>query len=175
MLLLQPSTESVLVHTDSRFYSNQTWLQFDDLNLSQNVYLPLLPPNDLKEALPPEPTFTLPEDLIEGALPDACTLGPPDDLTLGPLDDRTEDVPPDDLTLGLLGDLTLWLPEDVIFGAPLEDLTEETLLEERTSGPLFWGLLLALLFWLPAQDVQPSPPRLFSTGRYLFFLAIHSI
>lgn len=71
--------------------------------------------------------------------------------------------PPDDQALGLLGDRTLWLPEDVTFG-PLEDLTEEAPLDDSTLGPLLGGLLVALLFDPLAQDIQPSPERLFSTG-----------
>ena len=134
-------------------------------------------PGDLKEDVPddtlgvpdglkvdlPDDTLVLPDDRKEGPFD---TLGLPDDLKEGarnglePLDDLEEsfddilellDDLPGDATLGLAGDLG-------------DDLLEECLAE-----------LLALFFWPPAQDAQPSPSRLFSTGRYPVFFVRHCI
>ena len=130
-------------------------------------------PDDLKEDLPAD-TLGLPDDLT-GDLPDD-TLGLPDDLKEGPVD-----------TLGLPDDLKVG-PGDIL--EPLDDLGGfDDILELLDDLPgnatlgltgdlgddlleeCFSELLALLFFWPPAQDAQPSPSRLFSTGRYpiLFF------
>ena len=120
-------------------------------------------PDDLKEDFPDD-TLGLPDDLKEGPVD---TLGLPDDFkeipgdileALDDLDEGFDDIfgLPDDLpgdaTLGLAGDL-----DDDLF------------------GECFLELLALLFFWLPAQDAQPSPSRLFSTGRYPILFVKHCI
>ena len=150
-------------------------------------------PNDLKEDLPDD-TLGLPDDLKEDLSDD--TLGMPDNLK--------EDLPdytlgmPDDLKEGPVD--TLSLPDDLKEGPgdilePLDDLEEgfDDILEllddlpgDATLGlacdlgddlleECFSELLALLFFWPPAQDAQPSPSRLFSTGRYLIFFVRHCI
>lgn len=135
-----------------------------------STYLPRLPPNDLKEPLPPDRTFGLAEDLTEWPPLGDRKLAPPEGLILGPREDLMEDVAPEDRALGLTDDRTLWPPVDPTF-ALFEYLTAGAPPDVRILRSFFWGLP----FRPPAQDVQPSPARLFSTGRYLFFFVIQSI
>ena len=131
----------------------------DDLNelLPDDTLGPL---DDRKEDLPDD-TLGLPDDLLDG-LDD--TLGPPDDLE-GGLDGTLvllEDLP--DTTLGLtwvlLGDLMVVLLDELFLEPP---------------GLCFVVLLLSLLFRPFAPDAQPSPSRLFNTGRCPIFSFMHCI
>lgn len=135
-------------------------------------------PVDLKEDLPddtlgvpdglnvdlPDDTLVLPDDRKESPFD---TLGLPDDLKEGPgdilepLDDLEESF--DDileLLADLPGDATLDLAGDL----------EDDLLEECLAEHLAW-----LFLWPAAQDAQPSPSRLFSSGRYPIFFVRHCI
>lgn len=135
------------------------------------------PPDDLKEDLPDD-TLGLPDDLKEGP---GDTLGLPDDLKEGPGDTL---VLPDDLKEGP-GDILEPLDDlddgfDDILG-PLDDLPGDAtlgLLDDLRDDMLegcFLELLALLSLWPLAQDAQPSPSRLFSTGRYPIFFVRHCI
>ena len=51
------------------------------------AYRPLLPPNDVKDALPPDRTFGLPDNVMEWTPLGDRTLGPLEDLILEPPED----------------------------------------------------------------------------------------
>ena len=120
-------------------------------------------PDDLKVDLPDD-TLVLPDDRKESPFD---TLGLPDDLKEGPgdildpLDDLEESF---DDTLELLADL----PGDATLG--LAGDRGDDLLEE-----CFAERLARLFFWPATQDAQPSPSRLFSSGRYPIFFFRHCI
>ena len=78
--------------------------------LSEDAYLPLLPPNDLGEALTPDCNLVPPKDHILDPLEDRVKDTLTEDRTLEPLDDRTlgPDVPTLDLLVtGLMVDVLL--------------------------------------------------------------------
>ena len=149
-------------------------------------------PDDGDEVLPDE-TLGLP-DGVEDVLPDD-TLGLPDDLegglpedTLGLADDLEGGLPedtlglPDDLEGGLDGvlrllddlsdDATLGLAEELKEGLPDEPFFEPVLGLVALLRALGW---VVLFFWLLAQYAQPSPSRLFNSGRCPIFSFIHCI
>ena len=87
--------------------------------VSLSLVVPLLPPNDLGEALTPD-----------------CTLVPPEDPTLDPLEDRAEDTLTEDRTLEPLDDRAVG-PEVPTLDLLVTGLMVDVLLGDFILEPVF--------------------------------------